>query len=188
MIHELREYTLEPALWPRYRELFLTIAGPVRGDGYGRMLGAWLAQPVGRLQGECDDWIRFVHLWEYESLDQRAQLRVELSRNERWTQEFLPHAGPLVRSQQLSVLNPHSASGDWQELDSGELYLHRWQCAVGRAGSLLAALRRHANLCWSTEFPDPNAIACLAVRAQAPVLGDDESICARHSLVLRPLV
>lgn len=188
MIHELREYTLDAALWPRYRELFLTVAGPVRGDAYGRMLGAWVAEPVGLPPEDRDDLIRFAHLWEYESLDQRAQLRVELSLNERWTKEFLPHAGPLVRSQQLSVLHPQPDSGDWFRLESGELHLHRWQCVVGKGSALLPALRKQANLCWSTEFPDPNSIACLAVQAKPPVLGGNESIRARHSLVLKPLV
>ena len=189
MIHELREYTFEPHLWPRYRQLFLTVAGPVRGDDYGRLLGAWQAEPVERIPGEREVVVRFVHLWEYQSLDQRAQLRAELSRLERWTRDFLPHAGPLVRSQHLSVLNPQPGFVDWRSQEESVLYLHHWQCAVGKSAPLLAAMRQHANLCWSTEFPDPNVIACLSLQSQTPAfdLEAGGSIRSRHSLRLTPV-
>lgn len=154
MIHELREYKFKQQDWPKYRLLFEDYGMPVRRNDFGRLLGAW----------ECDaevGMVGFVHIWAYDSLHARAELRVRLGREKAWTDQFIVPARPLIQSQILSVLNPLGTTPELAEAVSRLGYLHRYRCAVGGAPALADHLKGLHNVCWTTEFSDPNEVACL---------------------------
>ncbi|GAB2491333.1 hypothetical protein GCM10027082_48110 [Comamonas humi] len=172
MIHELREYLLREGNWPEYRRLFVDVARRVRGDGYGRLLGAWEAQILGDADTSEAGYVRFVHLWEYDSLDERAALRKQLSRVPGWIQEFLPPAAPLIHRQYLSVLNPQHSSNVVEPLAAKTTYLHRARGMVGKAALILAQAETDANAVWTTDFPDPNEIAVLTEKPDSASLAE----------------
>ncbi|MCS5517107.1 NIPSNAP family protein [Pseudomonas qingdaonensis] len=122
MIDELREYHFTPDAWHTYWALFQDLCLPIRRDDYGVLLGLWHEQ-VG-------DTVCFRHLWRYDSLDARAQLRGELIKLDAWRNEFLPQAGAQVSRQCLQVLNPRGAIG-LQSLALAR-YLHLYRCPTGR--------------------------------------------------------
>lgn len=160
MIHELREYRLLPEKWPLYFDLFRQVCMPLRGEAFGRLRGAWLEQDSRQ--------VRFFHLWEYESLDERARLRLALAEKPAWREEFLAQAAPQIHRQHLRVLNPQRVA---EELMAGghDLHLVRYGCDVGRVSAVRAELE---DLCdaatsiWTMEFPDPNQVLTLSASAE----------------------
>ncbi|WP_322092587.1 NIPSNAP family protein [Paraburkholderia bannensis] len=169
MIYELREYTLDVENAPAYFELFREVGMPIRGDDYGRLVGNWT------VDGE---YVKFIHIWEYASLQDRAQKRQALGQVDAWTRTFLPEAARRVSSQFLSILNP--AGGRIRskpaihtpELDGR--VLHTLRCRLGAATRVAAAIEegsvaRYDGI-WIGEFPDPNTIY---------VLGDESSVPAK---------
>lgn len=98
MIQELRIYTARPGGAPELARNSGTVARDIRGDKYGKLEGYWLTE-IGALN-------QVMHLWSYTDLNERARLRAELSRNERWSKEYLPLVrGGLVR-QDIRLMNP----------------------------------------------------------------------------------
>ena len=157
MIHELREYRLTAANWLVYRRLFAEVAVPIRGNSFGQLLGAWT---VDDQDLTSQGLVGFAHVWSYESLDSRAALRAQLGSITDWTQDFLMPAKELIDSQALSVLHPQG-NFDWPILSSTDLAeLRRYCCAVGEATHALTDFKQRRLPCWSTEFPDPNSVAC----------------------------
>lgn len=100
MIHELRIYTLAQGALSEYIELQRTLARPIRGDRYGKLLEYWTAA-----SGEAG---RVVHLWEFTSFEERLRLRAKLAANPRWKDEYSPHSHPLIERQQNILLMPVS--------------------------------------------------------------------------------
>lgn len=154
-IHELREYEFTTENWPRYAALFADLGFPERKNDFGRLCGAWHCESVNVVDG-----VRFFHLWEYDSLDHRAELRRSLLLRPRWTNEFLPTAAMLVHQQTLSVLNP---IGDPLRLRASDkpVVLSRFKTRVGQAARVLSALGDRRLARWTTEFPDPNQVIAL---------------------------
>lgn len=154
MIHELREYRFRREDWPTYQILFEEKGMSARRNQFGRLLGAWDHEAE-------DNLIGFIHLWAYESLDTRAAARNFLGKIPAWIDQFIIPARPLIRSQALSVLNPVGSSGALKPSASRLSYLHRYRCAVGYAPVLAEQLNTASNASWTTEFSDPNEVACL---------------------------
>lgn len=183
MIHELREYRLLPENWPLYFDLFRQVCMPLRGEAFGRLRGAWLEQDSRQ--------VRFFHLWEYESLDERARLRLALAEKPAWREEFLAQAAPQIHRQHLRVLNPQRVAEDLMA-GGHDLHLVRYGCDVGRVNAVRAELE---DLCdaatsiWTMEFPDPNQVLTLSASAEIEFSAE-----ARRSLQsveitrLKPLV
>src|SRR6266851_5126753 len=96
MIYELRTYTFPPGKMGDYMKLAETVGRPVRGNDYGVNKGYWTTE-FGTLN---QVW----HLWEYESLDERARLRAELGKNQRWITEYVPNIRPLLMRQEIRFL------------------------------------------------------------------------------------
>jgi hypothetical protein len=68
MIYEQRTYDINPQYFSAYLDLFEKLAMPIRGSGqYGRLIGFWST--------ESGPLNRVVHIWAYESIDQRRQAR-----------------------------------------------------------------------------------------------------------------
>jgi NIPSNAP len=95
MIYEQRTYDVKPGRLAEYLKLFEEVGMPVR-QHYGRLIGFWFTE-FGPLS-------QVVHIWAYESLDQRAALRTELERNTVWTEQFLPRALPMLDRMSAVVL------------------------------------------------------------------------------------
>lgn len=160
MIHELREYRLLPEKWPVYFDLFQRVCMPLRGNEYGRLRGTWLEQDSRQ--------VRFFHLWEYESLDARARLRVALAEKPGWREDFLAHAAPQIHRQHLRVLNPQRVAEDLMAIEH-DLHLVRYGCDVGRANAVRAELEDlsdPSSSIWTMEFPDPNQVLSLSASSE----------------------
>lgn len=49
---------------------------------------------------------RVIHLWEYESLSDRAQRRESLYQDAEWVREFIPYGLPMLLSQRNELWTP----------------------------------------------------------------------------------
>jgi hypothetical protein len=98
MIYEFRTYTFAVGQAPKYLNLVRDVGKPVRGDNFGRNHGYWSTElgPLNQV------W----HLWSFDSLDERARLRAELNKQERWVKEFIPNVRPLLQRQDIRLMNP----------------------------------------------------------------------------------
>ncbi|MGK8207793.1 NIPSNAP family protein [Burkholderia cenocepacia] len=165
MIHELREYVIECDRAPDYFALFRDVGMPIRGSEYGRLVGNWMVD---------EGTIRFLHLWSYASLAERAEKRAALGKVSEWTGTFLPGAVANVSSQSITILNPVAgavAERGARSLAHGPRVLHVLRCKLGKAARVAAMLARaHADAdgVWVAEFPDPNAVYLLN-RSEAPL-------------------
>ena len=98
MIHELRIYTVRQGSVPEMIKDSATISREIRGDNYGKLEGYW-STDIGPLN-------RVVHLWAYADLNERARLRAELAKNERWTKEYQPLHKDIMLRQDIRLMNP----------------------------------------------------------------------------------
>ncbi len=98
MIHELRIYTAKAGTVGDMAKNSGEIARAIRGDNYGKLEGYWITE-IGPLN-------KVVHLWSYKDLNERARLRAELGKNERWAKEYLPLIRPILLRQDIRLLNP----------------------------------------------------------------------------------
>jgi len=132
MIHELRTYTLQPGTQGQYLKNSSEIGRKIRGDKYGKLEGFWSTE-FGTLN-------QVVHLWTFESLNERERLRGELAKNEQWTKVYLPQTrGALVAQENkiFSVVLPLKPPAE-----PGHVYELRWYRAhVGKLGEWLALFK-----------------------------------------------
>lgn len=98
MIHELRIYTAKPGTVAEMAKNSGTVARAIRGDTYGKLEGYWMTE-IGPLN-------QVVHLWTYSDLNERARLRGELGKNERWTKDYIPLIRPILVRQDIRLMNP----------------------------------------------------------------------------------
>lgn len=97
MIYELRTYTLRQGALADVVKAAGTVSRDIRGDNYGKLEGYW--------QTEIGPLNQVMHLWSYQDLNQRAQLRAELSKNPRWGAEYIPLIRPNLVRQEIRLLN-----------------------------------------------------------------------------------
>ena len=158
MIHELRIYTLHPGKLNAYMDFARTIGRPVRGQDYGTNLGFWTSEfgPLNQI------W----HLWAYSSLDERSRLRVELAKNERWTNEYIPAVRPLMVRQDIRLLNPvYGVTPPAQEGGFYELRMYRmhpgmaagWAKAYREIMPVREKFSKNVGV-WTGEAPQPNEV------------------------------
>jgi hypothetical protein len=74
---------------------------PIQAEVLGGFVGAFTVE-IGTLS-------TYTHLWRYESLDQRAELRAALQARPDW-QAFLGKILPLIQTQQNRILVPTAFS------------------------------------------------------------------------------
>jgi hypothetical protein len=98
MIHELRTYTVTQGSLPEMIRNSSTVSRAIRGDNYGKLEGYWSTE-IGPLN-------QVMHLWTYTDFNERARLRAELAKNERWVKEYLPLNGAMLVRQDIRLLNP----------------------------------------------------------------------------------
>jgi len=86
MLYELRTYTVKPGTLGDIVKAASTVSRDVRGDNYGKLEGYWFTE-IGPLN-------QVMHMWSYESYDERTRLRGELAKNPRWNGEYIPLIRP----------------------------------------------------------------------------------------------
>ena len=146
MIYEVRTYTLEPGSVPQFEESFAE-ALPHR-EKYSPLAAFWHTD-IGTLN-------QVVHVWGYENLLEREQIRAEAAQDPNWP----PRDTSMIMTMESEIWNPASfmrPMGGGQEL--GNLYEMRIYTykpgsipelsePVGKgsplARTVLALRRRHA--------------------------------------------
>jgi hypothetical protein len=97
VIVEQRTYMLYPGKVPEYLALYeregLAIQEPILGHLFG-----YFSTSVGPLN-------RIVHLWAYESFEERTRRRAQLVANEDW-KAFVTKLRPLIQDQENVILEP----------------------------------------------------------------------------------
>ncbi|MBY6208635.1 MULTISPECIES: NIPSNAP family protein [Halomonas] len=177
MIHELRQYTLTRQNWESYWRLFNDVCMPIRKHDFGLPVGAW--------EEVCGEGVRFWHLWQYDSLEDRQAKRAELGRITEWGRDFINHAVPLIDSQVVRILSPKRMPPEGIETAT------RWaamQCRIGAAGKVAEelddVLSAGAGL-WTEEFSNPNCVWVLS--AVDEVTSSDEAAHTQTSRQLKAL-
>jgi hypothetical protein len=159
MIYEFRTYTLHPGKTAAYLDLVENVGLPARGDSCGTCMGYWTAE-FGMLN---QVW----HLWRYDSLNDRARLRAQLTQNARWTTEFVPNVQPLLMRQDIRFLSPVKDVNP-PKSPGGVYELRIYRMHPGKAGGWAQAFRdimpvrekysRNVGI-WTGEAPQPNEVA-----------------------------
>lgn len=101
MIIEMRTYTLKPGSAATYVKLYEEKGLEVHRRLLGNLIGYFTTE-VGNIN-------QVVHLWGYESFEDRQRRRAELATNETW-QAFLQLALPYFVSQEIRLMNGTSFS------------------------------------------------------------------------------
>lgn len=158
MIHELRIYTAKAGTVMDMAKNSGETARAIRGDDYGKLEGYWITE-IGPLN-------QVVHLWSYKDLNERARLRAELSRNERWTKEYLPLVRPLLVRQDIRLMNP--VVGINKPATTGNIYeLRNYRLKPGAAKewtthfqAALPVREKYSKIVglWQTEAGQPNEV------------------------------
>lgn len=120
-LHELREYTLHTDQLPKYLELTGSSAFDARTNA-SPLLGFFVLEMGGQLN-------KVVHLWEYENLDHRTEVRKELSTNQGFL-DYFAAIRPMLASQSSVLLRPHLWDPDCVNGDSGLFMLSRRSLVV----------------------------------------------------------
>jgi hypothetical protein len=159
MIYELRTYTVKPGTLGDMVKAASTVSREIRKDEYGKLEGYWSTE-IGQLN-------QVMHMWSYGDYKERAKLRAELSKNPRWTGEYLPLIRPLLLRQDVRLLNALRAPA--APASTGNIYEFRNYRAkpAGAAKqwldaftAVLPAREKYSKIVglWQTEAGQPNEI------------------------------
>jgi NIPSNAP len=158
MIHELRTYTLKQGSVPEVVKAASTVARAIRGDEYGKLEGYWVSE-IGPLN-------QVLHLWSYADLNERARLRVELGKNQRWNSEYVPLIRPNLVRQDIRLLNVVRAPAPPAKTPNVyELRTYRAKPGAGKPWldlftKSLEVREKYSKIVglWTTEAGQPNEI------------------------------
>jgi hypothetical protein len=174
MIYELRTYTVKPGTLGDMIKAASTVSRDIRRDDYGKLEGYWSTE-IGPLN-------QVLHMWSYNSFDERTRMRAELAKNPRWTGEYVPLIRPLLVRQDVRLMNavrppvaPASAGNVY------ELRNYRGKAAGGLKQwldaftAVLPEREKYSKIVglWTTEAGQPNeachiwAYPSLNARAEA---------------------
>ena len=101
MIVEERTYRIVAGRLPEYLEVYERKGLSVQRDVLGQLLGYFTTE-VGGLSS-------LVHLWGYDSFDERSRRRALLQTEQRW-QNYLRECTPMIQKMQNRILVPTSFS------------------------------------------------------------------------------
>ena len=112
-----------------------------------------------------------MHLWSYEDMNHRSEVKAKLAANEAWKNEYLTKTGPLIIRQDNRLM---TATKPLVAPDSeGNIYEYRYyRCKVGKTKVFAEAItkamsvrERHSkNVCiWITDTGQPNEVSHLWV-------------------------
>ncbi len=159
MIYELRTYTVKPGALGDMIKAASTVSRDVRGDNYGKLEGYWSTE-IGPLN-------QVMHMWSYNSYDERTRLRAELAKNPRWTGEYTPLIFPLLVRQDVRLLN--AIKPPVAPATSGNVYEFRNYRAKTGGGvrewikhftAVLPEREKYSKIVglWQTEANQPNEV------------------------------
>jgi hypothetical protein len=173
MIYELRTYTTKPGQAMVHVKNSGTLGREIRGDNYGKLVGHWVTE-IGPLN-------QSMHMWEYESLNDRAEKRAALAKLDRWQNEYRPANGDAIIRQDVRLLNPvlapkaPASDGNIYEFRNYRLRpgaMGKWCNAFTGALEVREKYSKIVGL-WQTEAGQPNEVCHiwaykdLAARAEA---------------------
>jgi hypothetical protein len=101
MIVEERIYTLHPGKVPDYMRLYEQEGFKVQGPILGQLVG-WYQTDFGPLN-------QIIHMWAYDSYEERTRRRAALGASKDW-QAFAAKIRPLIKRQENKILLPASWS------------------------------------------------------------------------------
>lgn len=102
MIVEQRTYDFQPGTLPKFFQLYEeTGAREMQQRILGGLMGYYISE-IGQLN-------QTVHLWRYESLNDRAERRAALMAEEQW-RDFLAQVTPMIHKQDSKILLPTAFS------------------------------------------------------------------------------
>ncbi|MDP7068663.1 MAG: NIPSNAP family protein [Acidimicrobiales bacterium] len=93
---EIRTYELKPGTANAYVSLYLD-------EGY-EIQKSHLGEPVGYYVSEVGELNQIVHMWRYESLEERTEKRTALFSDPAWL-EYVGKIGPMVLNQRNAIFN-----------------------------------------------------------------------------------
>ena len=93
---EMRTYELKPGTANTYAALYLEEGFPIQKSHLG--------EPVGYYVSEVGDLNQVIHMWRYDSLEQRTQKRTALFSDPAWL-DYVSKIGPMVVTQKNMILN-----------------------------------------------------------------------------------
>ena len=204
MIYELRTYTVAAGELPTVVKNAGDVASEVRGDNFGKLEGYWVTEigPLGQV----------MHLWSYESLDERARIRDALMQHKPWVEEYLPLILPRLVRQDIRLMNaflpfkPPTTEGNVYELRNYRTKPGKAKEWAKHFANVMPAREKYSpNVCaWHTEAGQPNEVCHLWVyrdlnarqAARAAAVKDDDwkaflgttvgFIAEAHSTILMP--
>ena len=97
MIVEERIYMLKPGTLPQYRALYLAEGRDIQIATLGNLVGYYFTE-VG-MQNQV------VHLWAYDSFEERENRRSKLFQEPQWL-SYIEKVRPLVEKQENRILKP----------------------------------------------------------------------------------
>ena len=101
MIYEVRTYDLKPGAVPQAEEAFAE-ALPYR-EKYSPIAAFWHTD-IGPLN-------QIIHVWSYESLEERAKVREAASKEANWPPKITPRQHPEHERRSLAACALHEAHG-----------------------------------------------------------------------------
>lgn len=101
MYYEIRTYRLKVGALPKY----LALVGE-QGIAIQR---AHLGHLVGYFHSDIGPQNQIVHIWAFDSLDDRERRRADLAADPAW-QAFIPHIQALIEEMDSKVMRPTSFS------------------------------------------------------------------------------
>lgn len=162
MIHELRIYTVKPGTIHKVLEASGTVAREIRGgDKYGKLEGHW-ASEVGTLN-------QYIHLWSYQDLQTRQNLRQELFAKPEWTEKYTPMVTPHLISQSVTLLEPiidmkmPEGENNFHELRTYQIRpgeARKWANNMAQYMAVREKYSQNLGL-WIHVTPDPNKVTHL---------------------------
>jgi hypothetical protein len=97
MFYELRTYRLKVGALPAYMKLVQHEGLEIQKRHLGQLVG-YFSTDIGVLN-------QIVHLWAFDSLDDRDRRRAALLMDPQW-QEFLPKLQALIEEMECKILRP----------------------------------------------------------------------------------
>ena len=164
MLHELRCYTTKPGGAPEVIKANAEVGRKVRGDDYGTLVGYWYTD-IGPLN-------QVVHLWQYDSYEERERMRKALGALPAWRDDYVARVRPHIVEQSIRFLtpvrevNPPAGDGHFYEFRNYVLSpsvpgaANAW---VERAKAMLPAREKYSPCVamWATQAPNPNEVCHL---------------------------
>ncbi len=93
----MRTYTLRPGTHPEYLKVYEAMGMEAQKEILGHMVGYYSTE-IGPLN-------QIIHMWAYDSLDERSERRAKLMTDPRW-QKMLPELRKYIKSQETKILVP----------------------------------------------------------------------------------